>query len=75
MLELANLAWSLFQLLPLFTQVYHQGNKLRLCLYRWYCSITELQLLQLDSSTVEECNTKALLKIMLACRENLEGGE
>jgi hypothetical protein len=32
-LELANLAWSLFQLLPTFARVYHQGDKPRLLLY------------------------------------------
>jgi hypothetical protein len=34
MLELANLAWTLFQLLPPFAQVYHQGDKPRVPLSR-----------------------------------------
>jgi hypothetical protein len=32
-LEIANLAWSLFHVLPLFAKVHHQGDKLVLLLY------------------------------------------
>jgi hypothetical protein len=32
-LELANMAWSVFQLSHQFAQVYHQGAKPRLLLY------------------------------------------
>jgi hypothetical protein len=61
MLELANLTWSLFQLLHLFGQVYHQD-------FHYIsdgCSTIEPRLTQLGSSPVNERNTNTCSRSLL----------